>query len=215
MAFRLQQHDSSLSSLLWYKSKRVPSVKNSLGQSPQSSSTLSSSRSVSCAHTRWKSRPPERLRPLGSPARVRTAITFLGSVDGGTTTRFRFLFPALAASVLVPGIGNFRSCSWRHDIERTIFTTTLLHCIERDAYINKAPCRFRVFPALPLGMLILLQSLWLVWSTYFIWEIPHVMSYWLALVSYSWWLWWWILLINTYRISCSCISYLCYIYGIN
>jgi len=50
---------------------------------------LSSSRSVSCVHTRWKSRPPERLRPLGSPARVRTAITFLGSVDGGTTTRFR------------------------------------------------------------------------------------------------------------------------------
>ena len=50
---------------------------------------MSSSRSVSCAHTRWKSRPPERLRPLGSPARVRTAITFLGSVDGGTTTRFR------------------------------------------------------------------------------------------------------------------------------
>ena len=60
-----------------------------LSQSPQSSSTLSSSRSISCAHTRWKSRPPERLRPLGSPARVRTAITFWGSVDGGTTTRFR------------------------------------------------------------------------------------------------------------------------------
>jgi len=61
-----------------------------------------------------------------------------------------FLFPALAASVPVPGIGNFRSCSWRHDIKRTIFTATLLHCIERDDYINKAPCRFRVFPALPL-----------------------------------------------------------------
>jgi len=70
-----------------------------------------------------------------------------------------FLFPALAASVSGPGIGNFRSCSWRHDIERTIFTATLLHCIERDDYINKAPCRFRVFPALPLGTLILLQSL--------------------------------------------------------
>jgi len=71
---------------LCYKSSRPPSVK-SLQQS-QSSCTLSFSRSVSCAHTRWKSRPPKRLHPLGSPARVRTAITFLGSVSGGTTTRF-------------------------------------------------------------------------------------------------------------------------------
>ena len=54
-------------------------LQSNLLQSPQSSSTLSSSRSVSCAHTRWKSRPPERLRPLGSLARVKTAITFLGS----------------------------------------------------------------------------------------------------------------------------------------
>ena len=95
---------------LCYKSSRPPSVK-SLRQS-QSSSTLSFSRSVSCAHTRWKSRPPKRLRLLGSPARVRTAITFLGSVGGGTTTcfrscslrwRLRFLFPALATFVPVPG----------------------------------------------------------------------------------------------------------------
>ena len=54
-------------------------LQSNLWQSPQSSSILSSSRSVSCAHTRWKSRPPKRLRPLGSPARVRTAIMFLGS----------------------------------------------------------------------------------------------------------------------------------------
>ena len=33
-----------------------------------------------------------------------------------------------------------------------VFTATFLHCIERDDYINKAPCRFRVLPALPLGM---------------------------------------------------------------
>ena len=54
-------------------------LQSNLWQSPQSNSILSSSGSVSCAHTRWKSRPPERLRPLGSPTRVRTAITFLGS----------------------------------------------------------------------------------------------------------------------------------------
>ena len=44
-------------------------IQSNLLQSPQSSSTLS----------RWKSRPPKRLRPLGSLARVKTAITFLGS----------------------------------------------------------------------------------------------------------------------------------------
>ena len=54
-------------------------LQSNLWQSPQSISILSFSRSVSCAHTRWKSRPPERLRPLGSPARVRTTITFLGN----------------------------------------------------------------------------------------------------------------------------------------
>ena len=54
-------------------------LQSNLLQSPQSNSTLSSSRSISCAHTGWKSRLSERLRPLGSPARVRTVITFLGS----------------------------------------------------------------------------------------------------------------------------------------
>jgi hypothetical protein len=65
----------------------------------------------------------------------------------------------LLASVPVPDVGGFRSCSWRHDIERTIGTATYLHGIKRDDYINKAPCRFRVFPALPLGMLILFSKL--------------------------------------------------------
>jgi len=38
-------------------------------------------------------------------------------------------------------------------------TATYLHGIERDDYINKASCRFRVLPALPLGMLILFSKL--------------------------------------------------------
>ena len=56
-------------------------LQSNLLQSPQSSSTLSSSRSISYAHTGWKSRPSERLHSLGSPARVRTAIMFLGSAS--------------------------------------------------------------------------------------------------------------------------------------
>jgi len=40
-----------------------------------------------------------------------------------------------------------------------IITATSLHCIEWDDYNNKAPCRFRVLPALPLGMLILFSKL--------------------------------------------------------
>ena len=134
---------------LCYKSSRPPSVK-SLQQS-QSSCTLSFSRSVSCAHTRWKSRPPKRLRPLGSPARVRTAITFLGSVSGGTTTRFCSLFPAATSTSSCSGDGAARLLP---GARRTsgIFTATFLHCTKRDDYIDKAPCRFRVLPALPLGM---------------------------------------------------------------
>ena len=134
---------------LCYKSSRPPSVK-SLQQS-QSSCTLSFSRSVSCAHTRWKSRPPKRLRPLGSPARVRTAITFLGSVSGGTTTRFCSLFPAATSTSSCSGDGAARLLP---GARRTsgIFTTTFLHCTKRDDYIDKAPSRFRVLPALPLRM---------------------------------------------------------------
>jgi len=66
----------------------------------------------------------------------------------------------LLASVPVPGVGSivvhilgvggFCSYSWWHDIKRAIGTATHLHGIERDDYINKAPCR--VLPALPLGM---------------------------------------------------------------
>ena len=33
-----------------------------------------------------------------------------------------------------------------------IFKATFLHCTKRYDYIDKAPCRFRVLPALPLGM---------------------------------------------------------------
>ena len=40
-----------------------------------------------------------------------------------------------------------------------IVTATSLHCIERDNYNIKAPCCFRVLPALPLGMLILFSKL--------------------------------------------------------
>jgi len=99
-------------------------LQSNLWQSPQSSSILSSSRSVSCAHMRWKSRPPECLCPLGSPARVRTTITFFGECD--------------TARLLARLDG--------------IFTVTFLHYTERDDYIDQAPCRFRVLPALPLGM---------------------------------------------------------------
>jgi hypothetical protein len=63
------------------------------------------------------------------------ASTLLLPVPGGNLV----FFPALALSV--------------------VFTATSLHYIERDDYINKAPCRFRVLSALPLGMLILLSKL--------------------------------------------------------
>jgi len=135
---------------LCYKSSRPPSVKKKLATiTIQQYSEFS--RSVSCAHTRWKSRPPKRLRPLGSPARVRTAITFLGSVSGGTTTRFCSLFPAATSTSSCSGDGAARLLP---GARRTsgIFTATFLHCTKRDDYIDKAPCRFRVLPALPLGM---------------------------------------------------------------
>ena len=64
---------------LFFDISRRGHLQSNLWQSPQSNSILSFSRSVSCAHMRWKSRPPECLCPLGSPARVRTTITFLGS----------------------------------------------------------------------------------------------------------------------------------------
>ena len=56
-------------------------LQSNLLQSPQSSSTQSSSCSVSCAHTRWKSRPPERLHPLGSLARGEDGNHIFGECD--------------------------------------------------------------------------------------------------------------------------------------
>ena len=77
-----------------------------------------------------------------------TAVREFACSGEGRQSRFWGMSAAarLLAStllLLVPGVGARRN----------------LHCIERDDYINKAPCRFRVFPALPLGTLILLQSL--------------------------------------------------------
>ena len=66
------------------------------------------------------------------------------------------LFPTLVPGEQVPG-GNlvfFPALALS-----VVFTATSLHCIERDDYINKAPCRLRVLSALPLGMLILLSKL--------------------------------------------------------
>jgi hypothetical protein len=79
-------------------------------------------RSVSCAHTRWKSRAsgtsPSReftCSGEGRPSR------FLGSAVSGMTTRLRSsLFPA--------------------ELVIVFFTASNRHCIERDDYFDKAPC---------------------------------------------------------------------------
>ena len=154
MAFRLQQHDSSLSSLLWYKSKRVPSVKILSGNHHNLAAL-------------WVLPVPSLARTRDGRVGLRNvSVRWVHLLGWGRQSRFWGVSTAarLLAFVPVPDVDGFCSCSWRHDIERTIGTATYLHRIERDDYINKAPCRFRVLSSLPLGMLILfskLQSLWL------------------------------------------------------
>ena len=96
-------------------------LQSNLWQSPQSSSILSSSRSVSCAHMRWKSRPPECLRTLGSLARVRTTITFLGSATHdyshdltGSSQRLFCTAPSGTTTSTKHHVvfGCFRLCRW-------------------------------------------------------------------------------------------------------
>ena len=71
---------------------------------------------------------------------------------------YSLLFPAATSTPSCSGDGAAR---FLPDARRTsvIVTATSLHCIEWDDYNNKAPCRFRVLPALPLGMLILFSKL--------------------------------------------------------
>ena len=69
-----------------------------------------------------------------------------------------FLFPAATSTPSCSGDGAVRLLPGARRTS-VIVTATSLHCIERDDYNNKAPCRFRVLPALPLGMLILFSKL--------------------------------------------------------
>ena len=69
-----------------------------------------------------------------------------------------FLFPAATSTPSCSGDGAVRLLPGARRTS-VIITATSLHCIERDDYNNKAPCRFRVLPALPLGMLILFSKL--------------------------------------------------------
>ena len=70
---------------------------------------------------------------------------------------YSLLFPAATSSPSCSGDGAALLPSARRT--SVIITTTSLHCIKRDDYNNKTPCRFRVLPALPLGMLILFSKL--------------------------------------------------------
>ena len=66
----------------------LPSRLRSLGEIHHFPASASSSRSTSGEHQRWKSRPPERVSVVGFTCSGRRVITFLGSVGGGTTTRW-------------------------------------------------------------------------------------------------------------------------------
>ena len=69
-----------------------------------------------------------------------------------------FLFPETTSTLSCSGDDTVRLLPGARRTS-VIVTATSLHCIERDDYNNKAPCRFRVLPALPLGMLILFSKL--------------------------------------------------------
>ena len=69
-----------------------------------------------------------------------------------------FLFPAATSTPSCSGDGAVRLLPGARRTS-VIVTATSLHCIERDNYNIKAPCRFRVLPTLLLGMLILFSKL--------------------------------------------------------
>ena len=71
---------------------------------------------------------------------------------------YSLLFPAAMSSPSCSGDGAARLLPSARRLS-VIVTATSLHCIERDDYNNKAPCRFRMLLALPLGMLILFSKL--------------------------------------------------------
>jgi hypothetical protein len=140
-------HDASLSRR--HKNPVSPVSHISLKSRTTSPVSLCSPRSISCAHTRWKSRasglpPLHRVHLLG----WRVAIVFLRSV-----------------------------CN-RYNYSLFIFTASFLHCIDRDDYTNKAPCFHWVQPALPHGIItcfiillcFLSKPCWLAWST---WCFPY------------------------------------------
>ena len=68
------------------------------------------------------------------------------------------LFPTATSTPSCSGDGTARLLPGARRTS-VIVTETSLHCIERDNYNIKAPCCFRVLPALPLGMLILFSKL--------------------------------------------------------
>ena len=137
------------SAFLWYKSSRPPSVLWT-GDNHQSSS--------------------DQIIPVPSPARTRDVRVGLRNISVrwvhllGEDGNHVFGECGSARLLASPSPSSRR----RHGTGLAlgdVFTATFMHYIERDDYINKAPCRFWVLPALPLGMLILLsklQSLWLV-----------------------------------------------------
>ena len=99
-------------------------LQSNLLQSPQSSSTLSSSRFVSCAHTRWKSRPPKRLHPQGSLARGEDGNHVFGECDVArllvshdlTESSQRYFCTAPSGTTTSTkrhvAFGYFRLCRW-------------------------------------------------------------------------------------------------------
>jgi hypothetical protein len=74
---------------------------------------------------------------------------FLGSAVGGTTTHLRSsLFPAALVIVFFLASGSANRL-----LPGDLFTASNRHCIEQDDYFDKAPCRLRMLPAQPLGII--------------------------------------------------------------
>ena len=71
---------------------------------------------------------------------------------------YSLLFPAATSTPSCSGDGAVRLLPGARRTS-VIVTATSLHCIERDDYNNKVPCRFWVLSTLPLGMLILCSKL--------------------------------------------------------
>ena len=121
-------------------------LQSNLLQSPQSSSTLSFSRFVSCTHTRWKSRPPERLYPLGSLARGEDGNHVFGECDAarllvshdltGSSQRYFCTAPSGTTTSTKHHVafGCFQLCRWvcRFNSEKSVIlclvSTACLTC---------------------------------------------------------------------------------------